>query len=65
MDTRLPILTGNWGCGAFGGDPQLKSLIQWIAVSLCGERMVYFTYGENSLKNLDKVVAMFKRYTPK
>jgi len=22
------VATGNWGCGAFGGDPQLKALIQ-------------------------------------
>lgn len=27
------IATGNWGCGAFCGDLQLKSLIQWIAAS--------------------------------
>ena len=27
------IATGNWGCGAFGGDVELKSLLQWIAAS--------------------------------
>ena len=27
------IATGNWGCGAFGGDPQLKSLIQLMAAA--------------------------------
>lgn len=27
------IATGNWGCGAFGGDPELKSVIQWLAAS--------------------------------
>lgn len=26
-------MTGNWGCGAFGGDPQLKAMLQWIAAS--------------------------------
>jgi poly(ADP-ribose) glycohydrolase len=30
-----PFATGNWGCGVFGGDPQLKSLLQWIAASAC------------------------------
>lgn len=27
------IATGNWGCGAFGGDPELKTIIQWLAAS--------------------------------
>ena len=33
---RLPadIATGNWGCGAFGGDVETKALVQWIACSL-------------------------------
>ncbi len=28
-----PVATGNWGCGAFNGNPELKFLIQWIAAS--------------------------------
>ena len=31
-----PFATGNWGCGAFGGDPELKSLMQWVAASYWG-----------------------------
>ncbi|KAJ4809589.1 Poly (ADP-ribose) glycohydrolase family protein [Rhynchospora pubera] len=27
------IATGNWGCGVFGGNPQIKCMIQWIAAS--------------------------------
>lgn len=27
------IATGNWGCGVFGGDPELKAMIQWLAAS--------------------------------
>ncbi|KAL2922419.1 Poly(ADP-ribose) glycohydrolase 1 [Bienertia sinuspersici] len=27
------IATGNWGCGAFGGDPEVKTVIQWLAAS--------------------------------
>ena len=26
-------MTGNWGCGAFGGDPEIKTTIQWLAAS--------------------------------
>eukprot|EP00457_Paulinella_chromatophora_P003846 gb/GEZN01003854.1/.p1 GENE.gb/GEZN01003854.1/~~gb/GEZN01003854.1/.p1 ORF type:complete len:687 (+),score=76.50 gb/GEZN01003854.1/:231-2063(+) len=27
------IATGAWGCGVFGGDPQLKFCLQWLAAS--------------------------------
>ena len=27
------VATGNWGCGAFGGDPRLKLVIQLLAAS--------------------------------
>ncbi|KAL8450934.1 hypothetical protein Emag_003040 [Eimeria magna] len=40
-----PFTTGNWGCGFFGGDPQLKFLLQWIGASLCGRSMRYFAWG--------------------
>lgn len=30
---NIGIATGNWGCGAFGGDPQVKAIIQWLATS--------------------------------
>jgi len=30
------ILTGPWGCGAFGGDPAVKATILWMAASLAG-----------------------------
>jgi hypothetical protein len=28
-----PVATGNWGCGAFRGDPEFKFLIQLLAAS--------------------------------
>jgi len=30
-------VTGNWGCGVFQGNHQLKFMIQWIAGSLAGK----------------------------
>ncbi|KAL9642061.1 hypothetical protein ABK040_004110 [Willaertia magna] len=33
-DEHLPIASGFWGCGVFGGDKQLKIILQWIAASL-------------------------------
>ena len=32
----MPIVTGRWGCGAFGGDEELKLLVQWMAASVAG-----------------------------
>ncbi|KAJ7606685.1 hypothetical protein FB45DRAFT_847552 [Roridomyces roridus] len=30
------VVTGHWGCRAFGGNREIKSLIQWCAASLAG-----------------------------
>lgn len=35
------VVSGNWGCGAFGGDPALKILIQCIAASAARLELVY------------------------
>ncbi|OQR83271.1 poly(adp-ribose) glycohydrolase [Achlya hypogyna] len=43
--TLRPVATGNWGCGVFGGDVELKFMLQWIAASLHGRRMTYYTFG--------------------
>ena len=47
----VAVATGNWGCGAFRGDPQLKSLIQLMAASLCNRDIVYFTFNDKKLCN--------------
>lgn len=39
------IATGNWGCGVFGGDPQLKALIQILACTQAGRALQYYTEG--------------------
>ncbi|XP_029305779.1 poly(ADP-ribose) glycohydrolase [Cottoperca gobio] len=43
------IATGNWGCGAFGGDTRLKALIQLMAAAEAGRDMAYFTFGDAPL----------------
>ncbi|XP_065332059.1 poly(ADP-ribose) glycohydrolase-like isoform X2 [Cloeon dipterum] len=45
----IPVATGNWGCGVFGGDPKLKSVLQLLAASECGRDLVYFTFRDKSL----------------
>ncbi|CAB4319302.1 unnamed protein product [Prunus armeniaca] len=50
------IATGNWGCGAFGGDPEVKTIIQWLAASQALRPFIsYYTFGMKALKNLDQV----------
>ncbi|XP_058155133.1 poly(ADP-ribose) glycohydrolase isoform X2 [Dasypus novemcinctus] len=43
------VATGNWGCGAFGGDSRLKALIQILAAAAAERDMVYFTFGDSEL----------------
>ncbi|RNF23287.1 putative poly(ADP-ribose) glycohydrolase [Trypanosoma conorhini] len=44
-----PVATGNWGCGAFGGDRQLKLMIQWCAASEAQRSLIYSTFNDESL----------------
>jgi hypothetical protein len=43
------VCTGNWGCGAFGGDVQLKAVLQLLAASQTGRPAVrYLTFGDKA-----------------
>ena len=45
------IAAGNWGCGAFGGNHELKFTHQWNAASLAGiKRLDYYTFNHNKMK---------------
>jgi poly(ADP-ribose) glycohydrolase len=41
------LSTGKWGCGAFGGDPQLKFMIQWMAATVAERPMIFHTFQDN------------------
>lgn len=45
------VCTGNWGCGAFGGDKRLKALIQLIAATLARRQVCYFTFDDSVLRD--------------
>lgn len=53
--------TGNWGCGVFGGDPQLKSLIQWLAASVANRHIIYFPFGDKRVSELGEVVGEIRK----
>ncbi|KAK1293843.1 Poly(ADP-ribose) glycohydrolase 1 [Acorus calamus] len=55
-EINIGIATGNWGCGAFGGDPELKCMIQWLSASQALRPFVlYYTFGEAALQRLEEV----------
>lgn len=43
----------NFFKGVFCGDKELKSVIQWIAASVCGRELHYYSFGD------DKFTAAF------
>lgn len=52
----IGIATGNWGCGAFGGDPELKAMIQWLAASQALRPFIsFYTFGLEVLQSLAQV----------
>lgn len=56
-DHEIGVATGNWGCGAFGGDPEVKTVIQWLAASQALRPfMVYYTFGLEPLEKLERIV---------
>lgn len=40
--TQRPLATGNWGCGVFRGDRELKALVQLAAASRAGYPAVHY-----------------------
>ena len=42
-----PVATGHWGCGVFGGDKELKAVIQWLAAS-AAKRSLVFCHGASA-----------------
>ncbi|WMV59397.1 hypothetical protein MTR67_052782 [Solanum verrucosum] len=53
---EIGVVTGNWGCGAFGGDPQLKAMLQWLAASQALRPFImYYTFDLEALQMLGQV----------
>ncbi|XP_074560374.1 poly(ADP-ribose) glycohydrolase 1-like isoform X2 [Curcuma longa] len=52
----IGIATGNWGCGAFGGDLEVKSMIQWLAASEGLRPFIhYYSFGVAAMQKLEEV----------
>jgi len=53
--------TGNWGAGAFNGDVQLKAIIQWLAASVNGAFIKYYSYGDKRATGLGNFIDEAKK----
>jgi hypothetical protein len=56
----VPIVTGKWGCGEFGGFAPLKMMIQWAAASLANRKIVITTFKDQTLAELRQVMEKFR-----
>jgi hypothetical protein len=43
------VVTGNWGCGIFGGKITDKFIIQYLAACLAGKNIIFCPYGERKI----------------
>jgi hypothetical protein len=55
-----PFATGNWGCGVYGGDTQLKAIIQWLAASVSGKMLIYCPFDDERSSRFPNLVASAK-----
>lgn len=55
------VASGNWGCGAFRGEPLLKSLLQLIVCAHINRPLCYFTFRDEELKeSLEQIFQFLK-----
>ncbi|ETO28016.1 hypothetical protein RFI_09115 [Reticulomyxa filosa] len=53
------IVTGNWGCGAFGGNVQLKALLQLMTAAINGTTIEYYSLANAKVAKLKNVMEKF------
>lgn len=58
---RVIIHTGNWGCGAFGNNLELMSMVQYAAALLAGvSDIVFHTFDSHSEKVTNHAIQRFR-----
>ncbi|TNN07361.1 Poly(ADP-ribose) glycohydrolase isoform 1 [Schistosoma japonicum] len=58
-ERKLPpvVATGNWGCGAFKGDMELKCILQMMACLQAKKSLAYYTFGDK--KFCDRIFEIY------
>jgi len=58
------VSTGKWGCGAFGGSPAIKLIVQWIAATEAGRLVQFYPWDNNKNdKLLERLAKGCENYT--
>ena len=60
QDEKMPVSTGNWGCGEFGGNVELKFLIQWMAATMNGRDVEYYTFEDMKCEHLENILKIYQ-----
>ncbi|EPY21547.1 poly(ADP-ribose) glycohydrolase [Angomonas deanei] len=50
------VAGGNWGCGIFGGDYELKFLIQWLACCISKKQLHYFPFDNECFEEFNSTL---------
>jgi hypothetical protein len=58
------VYTGNWGCGAFGGNPVLMALLQFCAARIAGVDKLRFHPLSNK-RDCEKALVLFDELMPR
>lgn len=59
--SRTVIHTGFWGCGAFGGNRRLMTILQSLAGDLAGVEIVFWAFDESGVKLASDARLWFER----
>jgi hypothetical protein len=59
--SRTIIHTGFWGCGAFGGNRTLMTILQALAADLAGVDMVFWAFGEAGVELAEDARRQYER----
>jgi hypothetical protein len=57
-DKAVPIVTGLWGSGDYGGDPVLKTLLQTAAASATGRSIILVRVGDKVKRAVDRIMGL-------
>jgi hypothetical protein len=64
-DAQVVIHSGFWGCGAFGGDRVLMTLLQLVAAEVAGvARLMFYVGHRDGRASVDRALALASDLAP-
>lgn len=62
QSTKTIVHSGFWGCGAFGGDRTLMTIVQLLAAELAGVDLVYYVFDREGSQLAAEAVTIFESF---